>query len=182
MVAGGEARVLDAINKCSKDEAFEQFKRCCTSTRWVEHMVASRPFASFEALLAEADRFWQTLSKEDYLEAFAGHPKIGDVDAVRKKYASSRAWTEKEQAGVAVASDQVLEDLARGNTDYEQRFGYIFIVCATGKSADEMLALLRARLGNAPDAELKIAAGEQSKITRIRLEKLWQEDRSLPTS
>ncbi len=108
----------------------------------------------------------------DWLEAFAAHPRIGDVDALRAKFAATAAWASGEQAGVAGASESTLRALAEGNRDYEAKFGHIFIVCATGKTADEMLGLLRERLANEPDAELAVAAAEQAKITAIRLRKL----------
>ena len=108
----------------------------------------------------------------DWLEAFAAHPRIGDLDALRKKFASTANWCAGEQAGVAAADEAVLTALADGNRAYEARFGYIFIVCATGKSAAEMLAILTARLANDPEVELKVATAEQAKITRLRLEKL----------
>ena len=136
-------------------------------------MLARRPFESDEAVLQAADDVWEELGREDYLEAFSHHPKIGaDIESLRKKFQSTAAWSSGEQAGVSMADEETLRGLAKGNIDYEARFGYIFIVCATGKSAGEMLALLRARLPNPPDRELAIAAGEQAKITRIRLEKL----------
>jgi 2-oxo-4-hydroxy-4-carboxy-5-ureidoimidazoline decarboxylase len=100
------------------------------------------------------------------------HPRIGDVSKLREKYKATATWSSQEQRGVQEASEEVLQGLADGNREYEARFGFIFLVCATGKSAGEMLALLRERMNNEPEAELRIAAGEQAKITRIRLEKL----------
>jgi len=136
-------------------------------------MVAIFPVAAAETLLHQASAIWNTLSETDWCEAFSHHPKIGgDVVALRQKFASTSAWAEGEQASVKQASQAKLEALAAGNTEYEQKFGYIFIVCATGKTAEEMLALLQARLPNRPVDEIKIAMGEQDKITRIRLEKL----------
>ncbi len=117
-------------------------------------------------------RIWWRLSKADWLEAFAAHPRIGDIDALRARFAPTAAWASREQAGVLGASGDVLNELAIGNRRYEARFGYIFIVCATGKTAEEMLALLGQRLSNDPDVEIKIAAAEQMKITRIRLERI----------
>jgi 2-oxo-4-hydroxy-4-carboxy-5-ureidoimidazoline decarboxylase len=135
-------------------------------------MMARRPFADAAALRAAADEVWSALSHGDWLEAFSHHPRIGDVEGLRARFASTRTWAEGEQAGARAASDEVLRALAEGNRAYEARFGHIFIVCATGKSAEEMLALLRARLPNDPVAEARVAAGEQAKITRLRLEKL----------
>jgi 2-oxo-4-hydroxy-4-carboxy-5-ureidoimidazoline decarboxylase len=135
-------------------------------------MTARRPFESADALFAAAEDVWAGLGRDDWLEAFAAHPRIGDIDGLRKKFATTADWSAGEQAGVAGAAEQVLRDLAAGNADYEARFGHTFIVCATGKTAAEMLALLRARLANDPAAELRVAAAEQAKITRLRLEKL----------
>jgi 2-oxo-4-hydroxy-4-carboxy-5-ureidoimidazoline decarboxylase len=138
-------------------------------------MVAARPFADRVQLLAFADALARDLSRADWLEAFSHHPRIGDVAALREKFAATAAWASQEQRGAAAASDATLEALARGNRTYEERFGYIFIVCATGRSADEMLALLEARLHNDPADELGFAAAEQMKITRLRLEKLLED-------
>ncbi|NUO80414.1 2-oxo-4-hydroxy-4-carboxy-5-ureidoimidazoline decarboxylase [candidate division KSB1 bacterium] len=138
-------------------------------------MAQRFPFQTKEELCAAAEEAWFKLLPNDWLEAFAHHPKIGDVDSLRAKFASTRQWAEGEQAGVHEASEAVLLALAEGNAQYENKFGYIFIVCATGKSAAEMLAILQARLLNDHATELQIAAVEQSKITKIRLEKLLHE-------
>lgn len=135
-------------------------------------MIARRPFASRDALLAAAREEWFALSPDDWREAFSHHPKIGDREALRARFPATHHLSEREQAGVSGASDDVLEALAEGNLAYEQKFGHIFIVCATGRSAEEMLAALRARLVNDVDTEIRIAAGEQAKITALRLEQL----------
>ena len=145
---------------------------CCASRRWVVQMSAAAPFANDEALLAAAAETWNGLAREDWLEAFAGHPKIGDLEALRSKFPDTRAWAGAEQAGVADASAAVLQRLAALNHKYQERFGYIFIVCATGKTAAEMLTLLEGRLASDPGTELLVAAGEQLKITLLRLGKL----------
>jgi allantoinase len=160
---------LDRLNMLAPDEAAVELLRCCGSRRWAERMSTLRPFASEEALFQAADEVWSMLDRDDRLEAFAAHPRIGDLDALRARFASTARWAAGEQAGVAGAPEPVLQALAQGNRDYEARFGYLFIVCATGKTADEMLGLLRGRLGNDPDAELAVASAEQAKITRIRL-------------
>ncbi len=158
------AEKLDAM---PEDEARAALARCCAARRWAEGMLARRPFGTTDALLAAADEVWSTMGRDDLLEAFAGHPRIGgDLDALRER------WSAEEQSGVGAASEQTLRALRDGNLRYEERFGHIFIVCATGKSAGEMLALLCARLDNTPGEELRTAAAEQGKITRIRLEKL----------
>lgn len=135
-------------------------------------MAQRFPFQNKEELLAAAEEVWFKLLPNDWLEAFTHHPKIGDLNSLRAKFASTRQWAEGEQASVSTASEEVLRALAEGNAAYERKFGYIFIVCATGKSAEEMLAILQARLPNEHATELFLAAVEQSKITRIRLEKL----------
>jgi 2-oxo-4-hydroxy-4-carboxy-5-ureidoimidazoline decarboxylase len=163
---------LSRLNSQSRDAAREALRRCCGSSRWVDAMAAGRPFADAAAVYAAAEEVWAGLGPADWIEAFAHHPRIGDKEALRQRFATTRQWATGEQAGVSEASEEVLEALARANRDYEGRFGHIFIVCATGKGAEEMLGLLRARLGNDPETEQRIAAAEQAKITRIRLEKL----------
>ena len=166
---------LSALNQLTPEQRQREHERCCGSTRWNMLMAQLFPFQSKEELFAAAEEIWFKLLPNDWLEAFAHHPKIGDVDSLRAKYAGTRQWAKGEQAGVSEASEAVLKALAEGNAHYENKFGYIFIVCATGKSAEEMLAILRARLLNDHAAELQIAASEQSKITKIRLEKLLRE-------
>ena len=161
------------LNGLPEPEARAALVRCCGSTAWVEGMLAGRPFATEAALLAAAERIESEMTRADWLEAFGHHPRIGqDIESLRRRFAATADWSAGEQAGVSAAGEATLRGLADGNRAYESRYGYIFIVCATGKSADEMLALLQARLHNDPDAELRIAAGEQAKITRIRLGKL----------
>ncbi len=138
-------------------------------------MAAARPFASIDALYCAADEQWRLLDRTDILEAFAAHPKIGGSEAATgdgSKDARTARWSTEEQAGVRHASDPVAQRIAEGNRAYEARFGYIFIICATGKSAAEMLAALDARLRHGPVEELRIAAEEQRRITRLRLARL----------
>ncbi|WP_163995524.1 2-oxo-4-hydroxy-4-carboxy-5-ureidoimidazoline decarboxylase [Pyxidicoccus caerfyrddinensis] len=163
---------LERLNKLLASEARAELMRCCGSSRWADGMVRSRPFRDAEHLFAEAAWLWKQTGPEDWREAFTHHPRIGDVSQLRAKFAATANWSSQEQGGVSGADEAVLQGLAEGNAEYEKRFGFIFLVCATGKSAAEMLGLLRARLDNAPDEELRIAAEEQAKITRIRLEKL----------
>jgi len=151
------------------EDARALLEACCGSTRWVERMLASRPFNGRQRLLATARDEWIQLSPDDWLEAFAHHPKIGDREALRQRFPTTHQLSEREQAGVGNASDDVLDALAAANRAYEGRFGYIFIVCATGKSAEEMLTILRERLRNDPSREIHIAAEEQAKITALRL-------------
>jgi 2-oxo-4-hydroxy-4-carboxy-5-ureidoimidazoline decarboxylase len=163
---------LEELNNSPAKEAFNELIRCCGSRRWAERLLARRPFGSREQLLSVSDQIWHGLEKDDFLEAFSHHPKIGDVDSLRKKFADTATWAEGEQKGVQGASEQTIRALADGNAAYEQKFGYIFIVCATGKTAEEMLGLLTARLDNQAERELGVAMAEQNKITHIRLEKL----------
>lgn len=162
-----------ALNALDAAAAREALLRCCKSARWAEGMLARRPFESTEALLRAADTVWSALSPADHLEAFAGHPKIGaSVEELEAKFRSTASWSAGEQGAVRGADRATLEALQGGNAAYEQRFGFIFIVCATGKTAEEMLALLRARMDNDVEVERAVAAAEQAKITRLRLEKL----------
>jgi 2-oxo-4-hydroxy-4-carboxy-5-ureidoimidazoline decarboxylase len=146
--------------------------RCCGSPRWVERMLARRPFASDAALFDAARDEWRALDRVDYLEAFAHHPRLGaDPERLRARFAAAE-WSSQEQAKVAQADEATLEALRAGNADYEARFGFVFLVCATGKGAREILSLLDQRIGNDPATELRVAAEEHAKITQLRLEKL----------
>jgi 2-oxo-4-hydroxy-4-carboxy-5-ureidoimidazoline decarboxylase len=163
---------LDELNALPPIEFREAMARCCGANHWVSGMLHRRPFADKAAVIAGAGAAWAETGEKDRLEAFAHHPRIGGKDALRAKFAATKAWAQGEQAAVAAADEATLDALAKGNADYEARFGFIFIVCATGKSAAEMLTLLNDRLPNDRASELRIAAGEQAKITTIRLEKL----------
>ena len=163
---------LDAFNAADSATASEALRRCCSCSRWIAQLVHGRPYPNAEALRAAADRVWAELDEDDYLEAFAGHPQIGDIDSLREKYADTRSLAAGEQSGVSGADDETLQRLARGNQIYLERFGFIFIVCATGKSAGDMLELLEARLDNTRAQEIANAAEEQRKIFQIRLGQL----------
>jgi 2-oxo-4-hydroxy-4-carboxy-5-ureidoimidazoline decarboxylase len=163
---------VELINRASAEDAAQLFLQCCTSQSWIAAMVAARPYANAEQVRSQADDCWSGLAEADYLEAFDGHPKIGDVSSLKAKYANTKALAAGEQSGVNVAADAVIQALADGNTAYEEEFGFIFIVCATGKSAEEMSALLQARLPNDRAAEVLNAAEEQRKIFHIRLTQL----------
>lgn len=160
------------LNSLAEPAARQALENCCASPGWINSMVARMPFANDESVTNAATFSWQTLPREEWLAAFAAHPKIGDVNSLKKKYASTATWASNEQASIAQASDYTLHELARYNQDYEAKFGYIFIVCATGKSAAEMLTILKSRIGNEADIELQIAAAEQLKITLLRLAQL----------
>lgn len=164
---------VERLNRLSEAEARRELERCCGARRWVDGMLASRPFASASALLDRADAIWRELEAPDFLEAFSHHPEIGaDLGELRRRFAGTAALSEAEQAGVSKGSEETLRALAEQNRRYRERFGYSFIVCATGKSADEMLGVLEQRLHGAPDQELGVAAAEQAKITRLRLSKI----------
>ncbi|HEY4596643.1 MAG TPA: 2-oxo-4-hydroxy-4-carboxy-5-ureidoimidazoline decarboxylase, partial [Thermoanaerobaculia bacterium] len=165
---GGVARLrlfgtlssLDRLNAMSAGEAETELLACCGSRAWARRVAGSHPFQSAADLKEKSDQIWRSLGREDWLEAFAAHPRIGEKGG---------RWSQQEQAGARGAD---AEALAEANREYESRFDHIFIVCATGKSAEEMLGLLRARLDNDPETELRVAAEEQRKITNLRLEKL----------
>ena len=163
---------LHELNTLPKQRLIEELSKCCGSSTWVKNMLPFFPADDLVELLEDAEEQWWKCSKEDWKEAFAHHPKIGDVESVKKKFASTAQWASGEQSGVNTASQKTIEALAEGNKKYESKFGYIFIVCATGKSAGEMLEILESRLPNDPEDEIEIAADEQNKISKLRLEKL----------
>jgi 2-oxo-4-hydroxy-4-carboxy-5-ureidoimidazoline decarboxylase len=165
-------RRLDAL---AEPEALAAFLRCCASRRWAAAMRNGRPYRVESALLAAAESAFAPLERSDWLEAFSNHPRIGDRGSLAERFPQTAEWSESEQGGVADVGEDVLDALVQANREYEARFGHIFIVCATGKGAAEMLALLRQRLPNEPAAELEIAAAAQRKITAIRLLKLLSE-------
>lgn len=164
---------LENLNRLNEKEAKAGLGKCCGSPVWVDAMINARPFASEQDLLRKADDVWfHQCNEKDWLEAFRHHPKIGDLKSVEEKFASTKELAGAEQAGVETASAAVIAELVQGNIDYEKKFGFIFIICATGKTAEQMLALLKERLPNNYAQELNIAAGEQAKITKLRLQKL----------
>jgi OHCU decarboxylase len=163
---------LEQLNLLPASEAEDELLKCCGSREWSRQVIGARPFESADDLIAKADRIWWALEPADWLEAFHSHPKIGEKKAAAKLAARSQQWSEDEQSGISGSSRQTIDALAELNRGYEEKFGYIFIVCASGKSSEEMLAILRRRLENDPDDELRIAAGEQAKITELRLRKL----------
>jgi 2-oxo-4-hydroxy-4-carboxy-5-ureidoimidazoline decarboxylase len=164
-----DALTLAQLNALEPDAAFTRFHHCCHCRRWARDMVQARPFASRDDLLAAADSLWQGSSESEILEAFGGHAKIGDLAALRGKYAAQAA---AEQGQVQHSNEQTLLALRDLNQAYEDKFGFIFIVCASGKSAEQMLALLQARIDNSRPEELANGAREQGKITALRLQKL----------
>ena len=163
---------LDQLNTLPSAAAEAEFLKCCGSKHWAQAMIRARPFAALDDVLTEAERIWWSLSEADWLEAFRAHPKIGEKKAAIVQSAEAQKWSAQEQSGVAQASASTISELAERNREYEDRFGFIFIVCASGKSSEEMLAIINQRSGNNAETELRTAAAEQSKITRLRLEKL----------
>jgi OHCU decarboxylase len=154
---------LHELNALGQVEAQAEFTRCCGSKRWAAGMAGNRPFHSVDEVQRVAEELWWLLEGADWLEAFSHHPRIGERAA---------GWEKDEQAGARGAPEPILKRLTKLNSDYERKFGHVFLIFATGKNAEEMLAELERRIGNDPAAELRIAATEQAKITRLRLQKL----------
>ena len=163
---------IDRINSLASEQAEAEFLKYCGSRRWAAKMTAERPFENVEEVVTAADRIWWALESADWLEAFDSHPKIGEKKAAASVARESLSWSEKEQSGTRDSTQQTMEELAELNRKYQEKFGFIYIVCATGKSAEEMLAILRERLNNNAATELHNAAQEQAKITTLRLNKL----------
>jgi OHCU decarboxylase len=163
------------LNRQSAQEAEAELLKCCGSTKWARAMAQARPFASEEELLAKSDEVSAGLKGEDWLEAFRAHPKIGEQKAAESQTPQEQRWSAQEQSAMQAASADTIAQLVTRNREYEARFGFIFIVCATGKSPGEMLALLNRRIHNDPETELQVAADQQRRITRLRLEKLLRQ-------
>lgn len=163
---------LELLNTLGRAESEHALLQCCGSSRWARELTAGRPYENLEALIARAHEIWWSLDPGDWLEAFRSHPKIGEKKAARPVSDQSRQWSGEEQAGVSNATQQTVDSLATLNRVYEEKFGFIFIICATGMTSEEMLAALRERLENDSARELTIAAAEQAKITELRLRKL----------
>lgn len=147
---------------------------CCGSATWVNKMMSLFPMEELVELLDMAEEQWYACSEADCREAFSHHPKIGDMESLQKKFASTAQWASDEQKQVSAAKQETLKALHEANRQYEDKFGYIFIVSASGKSAEEMLNVLHRRLGNSAEEEINIAKDEQNKITLLRLQKLVQ--------
>ena len=157
---------LERFNGLPEAAAVEALLAVCHSRRWAERVAAGRPYQDLEALRAAADRVWTELDPADWLEAFRAHPRIGESGG------RSAGWSRQEQAGVGGADADLRQRLAAGNAEYEARFGHVFLISAAGRDAAEILAALQDRLGNDPGTELRVAAGEHRRITRLRLEQL----------
>ena len=160
------------FNSWSASEARVQFGRCCSSQSWSEAMAALAPFESHHEILKQGRQLWSDLDESDWLEAFEGHPKIGDINSLRAKFGGDHDWSANEQGKLNQAHEKTLHDLARCNQLYLKKNGFIFIVFATGKTAEEMLEILIKRLENSRSIELKNAADQQWLITDLRLRRL----------
>ena len=165
---------ISRINELSAAQAQSEFLKCCGSTAWAKAISDARPFSNSDDLSAKADEIWWSLSEEDWLEAFRAHPKIGEKKAEAAQSPDAGAWSAQEQSESERAAAETKAALAQGNREYERRFGFIFIICATGRSAEEILTALTGRLHNDPETELRMAAEEQRKITQLRLQKLLE--------
>ncbi len=164
---------IETFNTLEPSEAADVMRCSCAASRWVGRVVDGRPFSGVMELLAKAEERWSGMMEADWLEAFDGHPRIGDPESLKAKFRTTLATASVEQSSVRQADEETLTDLVEGNQAYFDRFGFIFIIFASGKSAPEMLAQLRNRLGNSRQAELATAAAEQWKITRRRLEDVF---------
>jgi 2-oxo-4-hydroxy-4-carboxy-5-ureidoimidazoline decarboxylase len=163
--------VLARWNGLPQDVAATEILSCCGSHAWAAKLVAMRPFADEPSLFAAAEHCWETLPEADWLEAFRSHPRIGEQHAQKKTTAASAAWSRSEQSQMKDADAAILQRMQQGHREYEERFGRIFIVCATGKQPAEMLSILERRLGNDPTQELIESAAQQQQITQLRLRK-----------
>ena len=168
------SEVLARWNALAITEAAEEILPCCGSQRWAHALARLRPFADVKALLAQSDEIWSKLDPADWHEAFSSHPRIGERKAPESASRTSARWSSEEQSRVAHSSGDTQDRLRLENEQYEQRFGRIYIVCASGKSAEEMLAILYRRLDNDEASELREAAEQQRQITQLRLRKWLQ--------
>jgi allantoicase len=166
---------LRHLNVLLREDAEAELLNCCGSRNWARRLAQQRPFEDVHRLLETAERIWGELSREDWLEAFTQHPKIGEKQAALSQAAEARRWSEQEQSGTHGASQETLAALAEANRAYEAKFGYIFIIWATGKNIEEVLGALNRRLENTPETELRIVGEEQRRITRLRLGKLLEQ-------
>lgn len=164
---------LSELNSCSVDQFKEELFRCCSSKRFVNELTVLRPFKTQIDLEEKASTIWNSLKKEDWLEAFSHHPQIGgDLNKLKEKFQSTKSWSKGEQSGVEEATENTLKELSEYNLEYQKKFGFVFLICATGKTADEMLQFLKERINNTMEQELQNASIEQEKIIKIRINKL----------
>jgi OHCU decarboxylase len=168
MTSTVEERQLRWFNELKKKEAIGALLLVCHSRKWATQVAAGRPYDDVDSLLVAADKIWMALSPDDWLEALDAHPRIGE------RGGKSAELSKQEQAGVGAAGQDVQAAIAAGNAEYEERFGHVFLISAAGRSADEILAALTERLNNDPDTELRVAAEEHRRITRLRIERLLE--------
>lgn len=166
---------LSALNAMPANVASAAFLACCGSHKWADAMTAARPFAHATQLYEAADRLWRGLNPDEWRHAFAAHPRIGERHAARDAGARAASWSSQEQSAAASADERTLAELADVNRAYEERFGHVFLVCATGRSATELLTNAKQRMMNDPATELAVAAEEHRQITRLRLARLIEE-------
>jgi 2-oxo-4-hydroxy-4-carboxy-5-ureidoimidazoline decarboxylase len=162
---------LTALNAASSEDAFDWFSACCASTKWSQGMINIRPYSGLKEILQSAKEQWSLSAEDDWLEAFEAHPMIGDVNSLRAKFANTKQLASNEQSGASSASEKELTTLHRLNHDYKAKFGFIFIICATGLRASTMVQALQNRINNTREQELQIASEEQLKITLLRINK-----------
>lgn len=164
-------RGLARLNAMPREEAAAVLRSCCGSKRWAAAMAGARPFASVDTLMAESEAWWnwKKMTREDLLEAFSHHPRIGERNMTA--FGEGAAQASKEQSGMALATEAQRREFAAGNEAYERKFGHVFLIFASGKTPEQMLEQLRARMNNDGETELANAAAEQAKITRLRLER-----------
>ena len=163
---------LDRLNTMPEAEAVTALLDCCASREWARRVVAARPFRDRQALFDTADRMWLGLARSDWMEAFRAHPRIGESKGPTEASARQRSWSKGEQERSARADDALRAELASLNDEYEAMFGFIFIICAAGLGTKQIINAMLDRMRNDGGTELRVAAGEQAKITRLRLEKL----------
>ncbi len=173
-ISADRTKSLERFNRLPHQRVVRALLDCCGSKKWAQEMAAHRPFAGEAELFEAADKTWSALAREDWLEAFQHHPPIGETRAKARQSTTASRWSAKEQSSAQKATPEALEALVAQNRAYAEKFGYVFLICATGKRSEEILNALHHRLPNDPDAELRIAAEEQRKITRLRLEKLLE--------
>jgi OHCU decarboxylase len=161
------------LNRLSREEAYAELLKCCGSTRWARETAALKPFWDVTQVVVIGHRVWSEMTEEDWLEAFRAHPKIGETRPAADVSEESRRWSEGEQGRAREAPPDTLAALAEANREYQERFGFIFIICAQGRTAEEILAALRGRIGNDREGEIRIAAAEQWNITELRLRKFF---------
>jgi OHCU decarboxylase len=169
---------ISDINKMSDVDLWTELAKCCGSKTWVKLMLENHPYNNMEDFFLKASHLWFSVNTEDCLEAYSHHPQIGDVESLKKKFAFTANWSKNEQAGVNNASLATLSEIKNLNEQYFKKNGFIFLICASGKSADEMLSFLKERINNSRDKELEIAAQEQNKIIKIRLEKFLNKEQA----